>query len=57
MNTESTELETLREITSKVLITLLWLHVALALAIGLVRGEWLLPTQLTLGFAAAATAS
>jgi methyl-accepting chemotaxis protein len=58
MNSGSKDLDTLRETASKALIALLWLHVPIALAVGMARGEgWLMPTILTLAFAAAATLS
>ncbi|MEA2864235.1 MAG: methyl-accepting chemotaxis protein [Bradyrhizobium sp.] len=58
MNTGSTDLDTLRETASKALIALLWLHVPIALAVGMARSaDWLLPTLLTVAFAGAATLS
>jgi methyl-accepting chemotaxis protein len=58
MIVESKELEALREATSKALIALLWLHLAIAMAIGLVRGsDWLLPAVFMAVFAGAATLS
>lgn len=51
-------LDALRETASKMLIALLWLHVPIALAIGMTRGgDWLLPTLFTAILAAVATAS
>ena len=47
----------MRETASKALIALLWLHVPIALIVGLARGAWLMPTVLTTAFAAAATLS
>jgi methyl-accepting chemotaxis protein len=58
MSIESNDLGKLREITSKSLITVLWLHVPIALTIGLVRGnDWLMPVMLMVAMAIAATAS
>jgi methyl-accepting chemotaxis protein len=57
MNIGSKDLDALRETASKALIALLWLHVPIALAVGMARGAWLMPTVLTVGFAAAATLS
>jgi len=58
MIVESKDLEALRETTSKALIALLWLHLPIAMAIGMVRGsEWLLPAVFMAVFAAAATVS
>jgi methyl-accepting chemotaxis protein len=52
------DLEALRETASKALITLLWLHVPVAAAIGIARGtDWLIPTLFTVALAAAATLS
>ena len=45
MTIESDDLAALRETTSKALLGLLWLHVPIALAIGLMRDNgWLAPT-------------
>ena len=57
MNIGSKDLDALRETASKALIALLWLHVPIALAVGMARGAWLMPTLLTAAFAAAATLS
>ncbi|MES2193494.1 MAG: methyl-accepting chemotaxis protein [Pseudomonadota bacterium] len=57
MNIGSKDLDALRETASKALIALLWLHVPIALAVGMARGAWLMPTILTTAFAAAATLS
>src|ERR1019366_5432034 len=58
MIVESKDLEALRETTSRALIALLWLHLPIAMAIGMVRGsEWLLPAAFMAVFAAAATVS
>ena len=53
----SKDLDALRETASKALIALLWLHVPIAMAVGMARGAWLMPTLLTAAFAAAATLS
>ena len=54
MNIGSKDLDALRETASKALIALLWLHVPIALAIGMARGaDWLLPTLLTVALATA----
>jgi methyl-accepting chemotaxis protein len=58
MTTESRDLEALRESASKTLIALLWLHVPIAMAIGMARGTgWMLPTLFAIVLAAAATVS
>ncbi|WP_316198940.1 methyl-accepting chemotaxis protein [Bradyrhizobium sp. SZCCHNS2002] len=57
MSLEIDDLATLRETTSKVLLAALWLHVPLALVIGLMRGDWLLPTIFIAVLASAATLS
>jgi methyl-accepting chemotaxis protein len=58
MMTESQDLKTLRETTSRALLGLLWLHVPICLAIGLMRGaDWMLPVILTTVMAGAATLS
>jgi methyl-accepting chemotaxis protein len=58
MTNASQELEALRATASKVLIGLLWLHVPIALALGLARGgDWLLPTLFAAALAGAATLS
>ena len=55
---ESDDLAALRETTSKALLGLLWLHVPIALAIGLMRDNgWLAPTALMAAMAIAATVS
>ena len=53
----SKDLDALRETASKAMIALLWLHVPIAMAVGMARGAWLMPTILTTAFAAAATLS
>ncbi len=58
MATESRDLESLRQTASKTLIALLWVHVPVAIAIGMMRGtDWLLPALFTVAFAVAATLS
>jgi methyl-accepting chemotaxis protein len=58
MSIESDDLAALRETTSKILLAVLWLHVPIALIIGLMRGnDWGLPVVLTAVMAIAATAS
>ena len=57
MNIGSKDLDALRQTASKALIALLWLHVPIAMAVGLAHGTWLMPTILTIVFAAAATVS
>jgi len=58
MHADVKDLSALREITSRALIALLWLHVPIALTIGVARGmDWLLPTLVNAGLAGAATLS
>jgi methyl-accepting chemotaxis protein len=58
MNTDSRELDALRESASQALIGLLWLHVPVALAIGTMRGmDWLLPTSFMIAMAGVTTLS
>ena len=58
MTVESKDLEALRETTSKALIALLWIHLPIAIVIGMVGGsDWLLPAVLMAVLAAAATLS
>src|ERR1700744_3936019 len=58
MIAESPDLKNLRETTSKALIVVLWLHVPVCLAIGLMVGSGLsLPATLTVLMAVAATLS
>ncbi|MDO8397217.1 MAG: methyl-accepting chemotaxis protein [Bradyrhizobium sp.] len=57
MYTGSKDLDALRETASKALIALLWLHVPIAMAVGMARSAWLIPTLLTAAFAVAATLS
>jgi methyl-accepting chemotaxis protein len=58
MTAENSDLEILRETTSKVLLAVLWLHVPVAIAIGMARGaDWLLPAALMAVLALLATLS
>jgi methyl-accepting chemotaxis protein len=58
MTIENHDLDALRETASRTLIALLWLHVPIAMAIGMMGGNgWMLPTLFTAMLAAAATVS
>jgi methyl-accepting chemotaxis protein len=58
MTIENRNLDALRETASRTLITLLWLHVPIAMTIGMARGDgWMLPALFTVMLAAAATVS
>jgi len=58
MTIESDDLANLRDVTSKLLVGLVWVHVPMAIAIGMMRGaDWLMPTALMAAMAIAATAS
>ena len=58
MSIENDDLNTLRETTSKALLALVWLHVPIAVLIGLLRGtEWWMPAALMAAMALAATLS
>ena len=58
MNIETDDLAILRETTSKALLVVLWLHVPIAIAIGLARGEaWIMPAVIMVAMALAATTS
>ena len=58
MNIESDDLAILRETTSKTLLAVLWLHVPIAVVIGLMRGtDWLMPAVVMVTMALAATVS
>src|ERR1700740_1312174 len=58
MNIETDDLANLRETTSKALLAVLWLHVPIAVAIGVARGEgWIAPAIIMVAMALAATAS
>jgi methyl-accepting chemotaxis protein len=55
---ESHDLKSLREMTSRTLLAVLWLHVPVCLAIGMIRGtDLLMPALLTTTMAIAATLS
>lgn len=55
---ESNELKVLRETTSRALLVVLWLHLPICLAIGLMRGNgWMAPMMLMGAMAVAATLS
>ena len=58
MTIESDDLAILRETTSKTLLAVLWLHVPIAMAIGMARGTgWLMPAAFMVAMALAATLS
>src|ERR1700759_1817319 len=58
MSIESDDLANLRDTTSKLLVGALWLHVPIAIAVGMFRGaDWLMPAMLMAVMAIAATAS
>jgi len=58
MTFESDDLASLRDTTSKILFAVLWLHVPIAVIIGLMRGtDWLVPAAFMVAMALAATAS
>jgi len=58
MTVESKDLEALRETTSQALMALLWIHLPIAVAIGIARGgDWLVPAILMAVLAGAATLS
>ena len=58
MTIESDDLAILRETTSKTLMAVLWIHVPIAAAIGLLRGaDWIVPSILMIAMALAATMS
>jgi methyl-accepting chemotaxis protein len=58
MTVESDDLSVLRETTSKALLAVLWLHVPIAIAIGMARGaDWLMPATIMVALALAATMS
>ena len=57
MTIESDDLAALRETTSKALLAVLWLHVPIAVTIGMMRGtDWLVPPRFMAAMALAATA-
>ncbi len=56
MDKATSDMDGLRETASKALLILLWAHVILAAAIGLLRGtDWITPATLAAAFAAVAT--
>ncbi len=58
MTVESDDLATLRETTSKTLLAVLWLHVPIAVTIGMMRGtDWIVPGAFMMAMALAATVS
>jgi methyl-accepting chemotaxis protein len=57
MTTISDDLSILRDITTKMLLTVLWLHVPVAAVIGMLRGDWLIPTVFMITMALAACLS
>jgi methyl-accepting chemotaxis protein len=58
MLVENKELNALRDTTSMALISLLWLHLPISIAIGVLRGnDWLLPAGMIAVLAAVATLS
>ena len=58
MSIETDDLAALRETTSKALFAVLWLHVPIAIAIGMARGEgWVMPAAIMVAMALAATLS
>jgi methyl-accepting chemotaxis protein len=58
MTFESEDLVRLRETASKILLAVLWLHVPIAVIVGLVRGgDWLVPAAFMVAMALAATVS
>jgi methyl-accepting chemotaxis protein len=55
---EGNEMAALRETASKILLTVLWLHVPLAIAVGLtLHGDWLLPAAFMVAMAGVSTLS
>ena len=58
MTIENDDLASLRETTSKALLAVLWLHVPMAIIIGMLRGtDWIVPGSFTIAMALAATLS
>ena len=56
MTTKVTDLEALRDTASKALIALLWIHVPISVAIGILRGaEWMTPAAIMTALACVAT--
>jgi methyl-accepting chemotaxis protein len=57
MTVESDDLANLRDTASKALLAVLWLHVPICLVIGMMRGDWLIPTAFMAAMALAASLS
>ncbi|MFB9262876.1 methyl-accepting chemotaxis protein [Bradyrhizobium erythrophlei] len=58
MTSEAGELTSLRDTASRILLVVLWLHVPVAVIIGVMRGaDWLLPAAFTIAMALSATLS
>src|SRR6201989_256886 len=58
MTIESDDLASLRETTRKALMAVLWLHVPIAITIGMMRGtDWIVPGAFMMAMALAATVS
>jgi methyl-accepting chemotaxis protein len=57
MTAKSDDLSTLRDITTKALLVVLWLHIPIAVIIGLLREDWLIPTVFMMTMALAACLS
>jgi methyl-accepting chemotaxis protein len=58
MSIKNDDLETLRETTSKALLAVVWLHVPIAVVIGVLCGtDWMMPAALMAAMALAATLS
>lgn len=58
MTIESKDLEILRDTASKAMLAVIWLHVPICVAIGVLRGsDWLLPAAFLVAMALAATLS
>jgi len=58
MTVENDDLTMLRDATSRTLLAVLWLHVPIAIAIGVLRGaDWMMPAGVTVVLALAATMS
>jgi methyl-accepting chemotaxis protein len=58
MTIENNDLAILRETTSRTLLAVLWLHVPLAVAVGMMHGaDWIVPATLMVAMALAATMS
>src|SRR5437879_7207349 len=58
MISEADDLTSLRDTASRILLAVLWLHVPVAIVIGVMRGaDWLLPAAFMVAMALAATLS